>query len=50
MDLILCSARDISQGEAAAAVLVNAQTGGQLDAADYIAAADRITALRARLH
>ncbi|WP_210405994.1 glycoside hydrolase family 3 N-terminal domain-containing protein [Micromonospora sp. MH33] len=50
MDLILCSARDVSQGEAATAALVNAQTGGQLDAAGFIAAADRIADLRARLH
>jgi len=49
MDLILCSARDVSQGEAATAALVNAQTGGQLDAAGFIAAADRIADLRARL-
>ncbi|PWU56775.1 beta-N-acetylhexosaminidase [Micromonospora globispora] len=50
MDLILCSARDVSQGEAATAALVNAQTGGQLDSTSFIAAADRIAALRARLH
>ncbi|MCW3820645.1 hypothetical protein ONA91_40055 [Micromonospora sp. DR5-3] len=50
MDLILCSARDVSQGEAATAALVNAQTGGQLDTAGFIAAADRIAELRARLH
>lgn len=50
MDLILCSARDVSQGEAATAALVNAQTGGQLDSAGFFAAADRIADLRARLH
>ena len=50
MDLILCSARDVSQGEAATTALVNAQTEGQLDTADFIAAADRIAHLRARLH
>ena len=50
MDLILCSARDVRQGEAATAALVNAQTGGQLDSAGFIAAADRIADLRARLH
>ena len=50
VDLILCSARDVSQGEAATTALVNAQTEGQLDTADFIAAADRIAHLRARLH
>ncbi|MGW5666607.1 glycoside hydrolase family 3 N-terminal domain-containing protein [Micromonospora sp. NPDC003776] len=49
MDLILCSARDVSQGEAATAALVNAQTRGQLDATGFLAAADRIADLRARL-
>ncbi|MEU1689248.1 glycoside hydrolase family 3 N-terminal domain-containing protein [Micromonospora sp. NPDC005707] len=50
MDLILCSARDVGQGEAATAALVNAQTAGQLDSAGFIAAVDRIAGLRARLH
>ncbi|MFG1658288.1 glycoside hydrolase family 3 N-terminal domain-containing protein [Micromonospora chersina] len=50
MDLILCSARDVSQGEAATTALVNAQAGGQLDSTGFIAAADRIAALRAHLH
>ncbi|MGC1213298.1 MAG: glycoside hydrolase family 3 N-terminal domain-containing protein [Micromonospora sp.] len=50
MDLILCSARNVSQGEAATAALVNAHAGGQLDSATFIAATDRITALRASLH
>ncbi|MBM0237815.1 hypothetical protein JNW88_12770 [Micromonospora sp. ATA32] len=49
MDLILCSARNVSQGEAATDALVNAHTGGQLDSARFIAATDRITALRASL-
>ncbi|MGC3862208.1 glycoside hydrolase family 3 N-terminal domain-containing protein [Micromonospora chersina] len=50
MDLILCSARDVSQGEAATTALVNAQAGGQLDATGFTAATDRIAALRAHLH
>ncbi|MET8910367.1 glycoside hydrolase family 3 N-terminal domain-containing protein [Micromonospora sp. NPDC004551] len=50
MDLILCSARDVGQGQAATAALVDARTGGRLDAADFLAAADRVTDLRARLH
>ncbi|MEU1839383.1 glycoside hydrolase family 3 N-terminal domain-containing protein [Micromonospora chersina] len=50
MDLILCSARDVSQGEAATTALVNAQAGDQLDSTGFIAAADRIADLRAHLH
>lgn len=50
MDLLLCSARDVSQGEAATTALVNAQAGGQLDATGFTAATDRIAALRAHLH
>ena len=49
MDLILCSARDVAQGENAAAGLANALAAGQLDAAAFGQAADRIAALRARL-
>ncbi|HJQ45559.1 MAG TPA: glycoside hydrolase family 3 N-terminal domain-containing protein [Amycolatopsis sp.] len=46
MDLILCSARDTTQGDAAADALVNALQSGQLDRTDFTAAADRVTALR----
>ncbi|MFI6996925.1 glycoside hydrolase family 3 N-terminal domain-containing protein [Nocardia sp. NPDC050175] len=49
MDLILCSARDIGQGEAATTALANAYTNGQLDHAAFTAAVDRVTALRAGL-
>jgi beta-N-acetylhexosaminidase len=49
MDLILCSARDVSQGENAAAGLAAALTGGQLDAAGFQAALDRVNALRSGL-
>ncbi|WP_433664045.1 glycoside hydrolase family 3 N-terminal domain-containing protein [Nocardia sp. CA-128927] len=49
MDLILCSARDISQGEGATTALADAYTSGQLDPAAFTAAVDRVTALRAGL-
>ena len=47
MDLILCSARDVSQGEAATAALASALGSGQLDPAAFNAAVNRVTALRA---
>ncbi|GHF67296.1 beta-N-acetylhexosaminidase [Amycolatopsis bartoniae] len=46
MDLILCSARDATQGDDAADALTAAVQSGQLDQADFTAAADRVTALR----
>jgi hypothetical protein len=46
MDLILCSARDVGQGQAATAALAAALDGGQLDAADFTAAVQRVAALR----
>ncbi len=46
MDLILCSARDVNQGQAVTAALAGALDGGQLDAADFNAAVQRVTALR----
>jgi len=49
MDLILCSARDVSQGEAATAALASALGNGQLDPAAFNAAVNRVTALRAGL-
>ena len=49
MDLILCSARDASQGEAATAALAGALGSGQLDPAAFNAAVNRVTALRAGL-
>jgi len=49
MDLILCSARDVTQGEAATTALANALTSGQLDPTAFNAAVDRVTALRAGL-
>ncbi|KAA9152650.1 beta-N-acetylhexosaminidase [Amycolatopsis acidicola] len=49
MDLILCSARDAAQGDDAADAMVNALQAGQLDQADFTAAADRVSALRGSL-
>ena len=49
MDLILCSARDVSQSEAATAALASALASGQLDPAAFNAAVNRVTALRAGL-
>ena len=49
MDLILCSARDVSQGEAATAALASALSTGQLDPAAFNATVNRVTALRAGL-
>jgi beta-N-acetylhexosaminidase len=46
MDLILCSGRDVAQGQAVAGALADALDGGQLAADDFGAAFDRVTALR----
>jgi beta-N-acetylhexosaminidase len=46
MDLILISAQDVSQGQQAVTGLSNALTGGQLNAATFTAALNRVTALR----
>ncbi|GII25808.1 glycoside hydrolase family 3 N-terminal domain-containing protein [Planosporangium mesophilum] len=50
MDLIMCSARDVGQGEDATTGLVNALAAGQLDRAAFQASVDRVTALRNTLH
>lgn len=50
MDLILCSARDVTEGQAATTALANALDGGQLNSADFTAAVQRVTALRNGLH
>ena len=50
MDLILCSARDVSQGETATTRLVNGLASGQLDPTTLQAGVDRLNALRASLH
>jgi beta-N-acetylhexosaminidase len=49
MDLVLCSARDVTQGESATTALAAALTGGQLDAGAFRAAVDRVTGLRTGL-
>ena len=46
MDLILCSARDVSQGQDVTTALANALDGGQLNAADFNAAVQRVNTLR----
>jgi beta-N-acetylhexosaminidase len=49
MDVILCSARDVTQGESATSALAAALTAGQLDPTSFAAAANRVAALRASL-
>jgi beta-N-acetylhexosaminidase len=49
MDLVLCSARDVSQGQTATTALANALDSGQLDATAFDAAVNRVAALRAGL-
>ena len=49
MDLILCSARDITQAEAATTAMANAYTNGSLDQTAFNAAVNRVSALRAGL-
>ncbi|HET7035655.1 MAG TPA: glycoside hydrolase family 3 N-terminal domain-containing protein [Thermomicrobiaceae bacterium] len=46
MDLLLCSARAVDQGQAAVAALASALDAGQLDAGDFAAAAQRVSNLR----
>jgi beta-N-acetylhexosaminidase len=50
MDLILCAARDVTQGQDATAGLASALDTGQLNPADFAAALQRLTSLRAALH
>ncbi len=50
MDLILCSAQDPAEGEAAVTALADAYTSGQLDPTAFNAAVNRVNALRAGLH
>jgi len=49
MDLILCSARDVGQGQRVAAALAAALDDGRLDAGAFEAAAGRVAALRQSL-
>jgi hypothetical protein len=48
MDLILCSARDVGQGQAVTTALANALDGGQVGADAFNAAVARIDAVRNR--
>jgi len=49
MDLLLCSARDVSQGQAVVTALAGALDGGKLGTAGFDAAVRRVTALRGSL-
>lgn len=49
MDVLLASARDVTEGQAAVAGLADALRSGTLDAWTFQAAVDRVTALRLRL-
>jgi beta-N-acetylhexosaminidase len=49
MDVILCSARDVTQAEAATSALATALGNGQLDPNAFNAAVNRVTNLRAGL-
>ena len=46
MDLLLCSAQDVSQGQAVTTALAGALDGGQLNSTTFNAAVQRVTALR----
>jgi beta-N-acetylhexosaminidase len=46
LDLILCSGRDVTQGQDATAALASALESGQLDSVTFSAAVQRVTALR----
>ena len=50
MDLMLCSAQDVTEGQAVVTALASAVDSGQLDAAAFDAAVRRVTALRNGLH
>ncbi len=49
MDLILCSAQDVTQAETATSALATALGNGQLDPTAFNASVNRVTALRAGL-
>jgi beta-N-acetylhexosaminidase len=46
MDLILCSAQSVSQGQGVVSQLAESLQNGELDASDFNAAVSRITTLR----
>ena len=49
MDLLLCAAQDVTQGQAVVSALASALDSGQLGSAAFHAAIQRVTALRAGL-
>jgi beta-N-acetylhexosaminidase len=49
MDLLLCAAQDVSQGEQASAELVTAYKNGTLNGAAFLASVNRVIALRQSL-
>ncbi|MFE1316855.1 glycoside hydrolase family 3 N-terminal domain-containing protein [Kitasatospora phosalacinea] len=49
VDLLLCSGRDVAQGDTAAVALTSALAAGELDRADFTASANRVEALRSSL-
>jgi len=50
MDVLLCSAQDVTEGQAVVTALTGALDSGQLNSATFNAAVQRVTALRAGLH
>lgn len=46
MDLLLCAAQDVSQGQSVTQALADALSNGQLNSGDFTAALQRVTALR----
>ncbi len=49
VDLLLCSGRDVAQGDGAAAALAAGLASGELDRNDFTASANRVDALRGTL-
>jgi beta-N-acetylhexosaminidase len=49
MDLILCAAQDVTQGQQASAELVAAYGNGTLDGPAFLASVNRVIALRQSL-
>jgi beta-N-acetylhexosaminidase len=50
MDLLLCSAQDVTEGQAVVTALAGALKSGQLGATAFHAAVQRVTTLRTSLH
>jgi beta-N-acetylhexosaminidase len=50
MDLLLCSAQDVTEGQAVVTALASALDSGQLNSAAFNAAVQRVTTLRVGLH